>query len=141
MNTSNCGATALRRGAQSLAELAETMREDLAAGQEQDALRLIFGFADDFRGSSDAGKALLIADEPAPTGGSGFDALLAGAAEFFAREAGLPAPAWVNGPRRFAVPWYFVAASTGLHAYVLAHTPVTFGRHGVFMAEEVFDRA
>jgi hypothetical protein len=139
MNVNN--STLMRRGASSLAELAETMREDLAEGREQDALRLIFGFADDFRGSSRRGKALLIAAEPPPTGDGGFDAALAGAAEFFADEAGLPIPAWVDTPGRFAEPWFFVAPSVGLHAYVLAHTPIEFAGHGVFMAEEVFQRA
>src|ERR1700735_2477811 len=42
----------IRRGAASLAELARTIQEDLEQSHEQDALRLLFGFADDFRGSS-----------------------------------------------------------------------------------------
>src|ERR1700675_3446571 len=46
----------MRRGAASLAELAHTIREDLQEGGEGDALRLLFGFADDFRGSSRAGR-------------------------------------------------------------------------------------
>src|SRR5271170_7549794 len=40
-----------RRGASSLAELASTIPEDLRADEEQNAIRLLFGFADDFRGS------------------------------------------------------------------------------------------
>ncbi len=134
------GSDLTRRGAASLADIAGIMREDLAKGRTQDALRLLFGFADDFRGSSDAGKALLIAGEPPPTGDGGFDALLAGAAEFFAREVGLPAPEWADGPARYAEPWFFVASGPALHAYVLARTPIAFAAHGVFIAREVFDR-
>lgn len=131
----------LRRGAASLAELADAIRADVAAGREQDALRLIFGFADDFRGSPRPGRIALIRDEPPPTGAERFDAALAGLAEFFATEGQIPIPAWVNGPSRFIEPWWFVATRPAFHAYTLAHTPAVFGRHGVFIAREVFDRA
>ncbi|HTQ90274.1 MAG TPA: hypothetical protein VMK84_12360 [Streptosporangiaceae bacterium] len=131
----------IRRGALTLARIAGIARDDFAAGRERDAWRLLFGFADDFRASSGTGKVALIADEPAPTGHRGFDAALAGAAEFFAGEAGLPVPGWVNGPGRYALPWFFVTSRPAFHAYVLAHTPIEFTAHGVFMAREVFDRA
>ncbi len=130
----------VRRGAGSLAELAQTIEEDLGEGRERDALRLLFGFADDFRGSSRPGRIALLADEPPATGDSRFDAALAGVAEFFASEAAIPAPPWVDGPGRFVQPWWFVASLPALHAYTLAHTPAVFARHGVFMAREVFDR-
>ena len=131
----------VRRGAASLAELAETISEDLAGGRAHDALRLLFGFADDFRGSSRPGQIALIAHEPGHTGDARFDAALAGAAEFFASEAGIAAPAWVEGPERFVEPWWFIASRRAFHAYTLANTPACFARHGVFLAREVFDRA
>jgi transcriptional regulator with XRE-family HTH domain len=131
----------VRRGASSLSELAVLIGRDLAEGGTNDALRLLFGFADDFRASSRPGKVALIDDEPAHTGDAGFDAALAGMAEFFAAEAGIPAPGWVNGPGRFAEPWWFVATRPAFHAYTLANTPALFARHGVFIAREVFDRA
>jgi hypothetical protein len=131
----------VRRGAASLAELAETIRQDLEQGHEQDALRLLFGFADDFRGSSRPGRIALLREEPAATGDARFDAALAGVAELFAAEGALAAPAWVNGPRRFVETWWFVASRPEFHAYTLAHTPAVLARHGVFMAREVFDRA
>lgn len=130
----------VRRGASSLAELAQTIEEDLGEGRERDALRLLFGFADDFRGSSRPGGIALLADEPPATGDARFDAALAGVAEFFAREAAILAPPWTDGPGRFVQPWWFVASLPALHAYTLAHTPAVFARHGVFMAREVFDR-
>jgi transcriptional regulator with XRE-family HTH domain len=130
----------LRRGSASLAELAETIGRDLREGHERDALRLIFGFADDFRGSSRPGRIALLAQEPPLTGDVRFDAALAGIAELFASEAGIGAPPWVNGPGRFAEPWWFVASRPAFHAYTLAHTPALLARHGVFMAREVFDR-
>jgi transcriptional regulator with XRE-family HTH domain len=131
----------VRRGAASLAELSPTISEDLSADRESDAVRSLFGFADDFRGSSRPGRIALIANEPQPTGDARFDAALAGIAEFFAAEAGIAAPAWVNGPGRFVEPWWFVASRPAFDAYTLANTPALFARHGVFIAREVFDRA
>ena len=131
----------VRRGAASLAELGGTIAEDLKEGREPDALRLLFGFADDFRGSSRPGKIALLRDEPPPTGDARFDAALAGVAELFAAEGAIAAPAWVNGLGRFVEPWWFVASRPEFHAYTLAHTPAVLARHGVFMAREVFDRA
>jgi transcriptional regulator with XRE-family HTH domain len=130
----------MRRGAASLAELAPTIAQDVQEDRERDALRLLFGFADDFRGSSRPGRLALLSDEPPSTGDDRFDAALAGMAEFFAAEGTIPAPAWVNGPSRFVESWWFVASRPAFHAYTLANTPAVFARHGVFMAREVFDR-
>jgi transcriptional regulator with XRE-family HTH domain len=130
-----------RRGAASLSELAQTISDDLENSGEQDAVRLLFGFADDFRGSSRPGKIALIRDEPPPTGDPRFDAALAGIAELFAGEEGIPASPWVDGPTRFVEPWWFLASRPAFHAYTLAHTPAVLARHGVFIAREVFDRA
>lgn len=131
----------MRRGAASLQDLSEQIREDLKQGRDRDALRLIFGFADDFRASSRAGQLTLIDQEPPPTGDARFDAALASVAEHFAREAGIPAPAWALEPGRCVEPWWFVASRPELDAYTLAHTPAVFARRGVFIAQEVFDRA
>jgi transcriptional regulator with XRE-family HTH domain len=130
----------VRRGAASLSELAQTIANDLQQGRESDALRLLFGFADDFRGSSRPGRIALLRDEPLSTGDARFDAALAGVAELFAAEGGIPAPVWVNGRERFVEPWWFVASRPEFHAYTLANTPAVLARHGVFMAREVFDR-
>ena len=107
---------------------------------EQSALRLIFGFADDFRGSGRPGQIALMTEVPGETGDSRFDAALAATAEFFAAEAGIAPPKWINESTRFVEPWWFVASRPAFHAYTLAHTPAVFARHGVFMAREVFDR-
>jgi transcriptional regulator with XRE-family HTH domain len=129
-----------RRGAESLAELAETIKRDLQQNRERDALRLLFGFADDFRGSSRAGAIELISRAPEPTGDARFDAALAGAAEFFAAERSIAAPAWVDEPGRFVEPLWFVSSRPEFDAYTLANTPIQFVRHGVLIAREVFDR-
>lgn len=131
----------VRRGAGSLRDLALIIQGDLQRDDEQGALRLFFGFADDFRGSSHTGRIALIRVDPPLTSDARFDAALAGVAEFFAAEAGIPPPRWVNDPSRFVEPWWFVASRPAFHAYTLAHTPAVFARHGVFMAREVFDRA
>ena len=128
----------VRRGAASLAELSQTISEDVKRGSERDALRLLFGFADDFRRSSRPGRIALMEDEPPSTGEARFDAALAGVAEFFAAEGALVAPAWVNGPARFVDPRWFVVSRPAFHAYTLTNTPACFARHGVFIAREVF---
>jgi transcriptional regulator with XRE-family HTH domain len=131
----------VRRSASSLRDIAEQIRLDLSEGEEPAAARLLFGFADDFRGSPRPGKISLIREEPVPTGDVRFDAALAGLAEFFAAEAQIPVPDWVDGEGRFAEPWWFVTSGPAFHAYVLAQTPASFARHGVFVAREAFDRA
>jgi transcriptional regulator with XRE-family HTH domain len=131
----------MRRGATSLAELSQPIQQDIEGGREQDALRLLFGVADDFRASSRPGAIELIAEEPASTGDGRFDAALAGVAEFFAAEREIPAPGWVNQPERFVEPLWFVSSRPAFDAYTLANTPATFARHGVLIAREVFDRA
>jgi transcriptional regulator with XRE-family HTH domain len=130
----------VRRGAASLADIGQTIAQDLDQGREGDALRLLFGFADDFRGSSRPGQISLLRDEPRSTGDARFDAALAGVAELFAAEGAIRAPAWVNGADRFIEPWWFVASRPAFHAYTLANTPALLARHGVFIAREVFDR-
>jgi hypothetical protein len=130
----------MRRGAASLADLVPMIIEDLAGGEEQDALRLLFGFADDFRGSSRPGQLALIEPEPSPTGDSRFDAALAATAEFFAIESEIEVPRWVEGDDRFVEPWWFVTSRAAFHAYTLAHTPAAFARHGVFIDREAFTR-
>jgi transcriptional regulator with XRE-family HTH domain len=130
-----------RRGAASLEQLAPEIAEDLALAREHDALRLLFGFADDFRGSSRPGRIALIREEPPGTGDPRFDAALAGTAEFFARESEIVAPSWVEEPTRFVEPWWFATDRPAFEAYTFAHTPAVFARHGVFIAREVFDRA
>jgi len=131
----------VRRGAASLAAFSPTISEHLAHGREDDAVRLLFGFADDFRGSSRPGEISLLSEEPPPTGDERFDSALVGAAEFFASEAAIAAPAWIEGPGRFVEPWRFVASRPEFHAYTVANTPACFARDGVFIAREVFDRA
>lgn len=153
----------MRRGAASLSQIAEAIRGEIGKGTgrrdgespcdrgdspcdrgdspaDRDPLRLLFGFADDFRGSSRPAKIALIAAEPPLTGDNRFDAALAGVAELFAREASIATPAWVHASTRFVEPWWFVSSKPAFDAYVLAHTPAVFARHGVFLAREVFDR-
>lgn len=131
----------VRRSAASLHDVADQIRLDLAEGMQQDATRLLFGFADDFRGSSRPGKISLVGEEPALTGDVRFDAALAGLADFLAAQAQIPVPEWVDGTGRYAEPWWFITGRPAFHAYVLAHTPASFARHGVFVEREAFDRA
>ena len=69
----------------------------------------------------------LIAQEPAATGDARFDAALAGVAEFFATERGIPAPGWVNqtGPLRRAVVVRFQAGLSSMPIRWLTHQPLS----------------
>ncbi len=131
----------VRRGAASLAELATTIAHDLQGDRESDAVRLLFGFADDFRGSSRPGRIALIREGPPTTGDARFDAALAGLAELFAAEGAIPAPRGSMARAASSSRGGSLASRPAFHAYVLAHTPALLARHGVFMAREVFDRA
>lgn len=132
--------TEIRRGALSLAELSPHLAKELAEGRRSDALRMLFGFVDDFRGSEPDGQVSLVEGTPPPTGVVGIDAALAAVAEFCCVEAGIAAPRWALDPARMAQPWLFVVSSPAFHAYVMANTPISFARRGVFVAREVFSR-
>lgn len=136
-----CMGTDIRRSAPSVAELAQFVANEIAAARQDDAIRACYGFVDDFRGSTLSGQNSLVADPPATCGHSGMDAFLAGLVEFLCVEAQIEPPCWVNDSWRMAEPWLFVAFSAAFHAYVMARTPISFARRGVFIAREVFDRA
>lgn len=132
--------TVIRRGAHSLAELSSYLERELAVGRRSDALRMLFGFVDDFRGSEPDGQVSLVQEAPPPTGATDIDAALAAVAEFCCVEAGMETPRWAMEPSRMARPWLFVASNPAFHAYVMANTPISFARRGVFVAREVFAR-
>lgn len=97
-------------------------------------------FVDDFRGSSRAGKLLLVQESPALTGSNRHDAALAALVEHLCAQAAVEIPAWTWEPPRLAKPWWFVAGLPALEAAAIRDSPISFTRHGVFVTAGAFER-
>lgn len=131
----------VRRGARSLAELAPVMAQDIERNGPRDAWNDALDFVDDYRGSSTAGRASLIAERPDITGDTRVDALIAALAEFVSTEAGVPIPAWSWEAGRRTEPWWFVAGGPpAFQNWALQEAPASFSRRGLFISKEAFDR-
>lgn len=131
----------LRRGAAPVAEISLAVSRELAAGDTATAWRWLVQFADDYRGSSAAGKRWLVAETPPLVGQCCYDAAIAGLVEHLCAEAGLPAPAWTGESERFSEPWWFPAGLPALEATMVRDSPISFKRHGVFVGANAFYRA
>lgn len=107
------------------AELADTA--DAAA-----RLRLVFEF---LRGAAedDHPVRLLVAAEPAPTGDSRLDALLAAMAEDLCVHAGVRPPGWVHDDSRFLDGMWWVSDLPSAKAAALVHTPASYRRRGIMI--------
>lgn len=127
-----------------LANVAETwpvVRSSRSTTLPSDVARELDQFTDDFRAARRREKAGLIASAPAPTGVPRLDAYLAGLAEYLAKEAGLPAPPWVEDRGRFLDTWWILADTPSAVTSALAQSPAAFRRRGLFLAERALSRA
>lgn len=95
-------------------------------------MRLAFEF---LRGAADDGYplVLLVIDEPAPTGDSRFDALLAAIAEDLCVRAEVEPPQWVHGEERFLDGFWWVSDLPSARARALVHAPASYRRRGVML--------
>ena len=130
----------VRRGALPACEIAGRIAEALSRDDGSGAWRWLMQFVDDYRGSSPAGRSLLVRTPPPPTGDRGYDAALAALVEHLCASNGAPAPGWTDEPERFAEPWWFVAALPALRAAALRDSPISFKRHGVFLTSRALSR-
>lgn len=78
--------------------------------------------------------------EPDPTGDARVDAALAALAEHLARRDGWAVPAWARDPARVTDDWWFVTELSGMHAWSLRESPLSFRRRGVFIAADGLER-
>lgn len=118
--------------------LADVARR-LAAGEDfRFALR---EFLDEFalRGD-DRARGEAIAERPAPTGDSRYDAYLGALAEHLAAVHGLSRPEWSVEPGRFLDCFWFVSEVPGFRAVAIAQAPAAFRRRGVFVPERSLHR-
>ena len=99
---------------------------------QQRRLRLVFEF---LRGVQEDGHplVLLVSAEPAPTGDTRFDALLAAIAEDLCVHADEVPPAWVHADQRFLDRAWWVSDLPSARAAALVHAPASFRRRGVMI--------
>lgn len=85
--------------------------------------------------------AAAIFDEvPELTGDSRVDAAFGALAEHLARRDDWPVPDWAREPTRFTRRWWFVTELRGMHPWSLRESPLSFRRHGVFIAANGLER-
>jgi len=117
------------------------MAQDIERNGPREAWKDALDFVDDYRQSSTAGRASLVAERPAITGDTRVDALIAALAEFFSTESGAPIPAWSWEASRRTEPWWFVAdGPPTFQHWAMQESPASFSRRGVFISKEAFDR-
>jgi hypothetical protein len=121
---------------QTVADIAEYIRsllaQDLAPRSEARAFRALIQCADNLRGHRGESLITLCVQEPAPTGDARFDAAMAAVVEHFFTEQGLPAPTWVDQPKRFLLtPWI---SDPYAPADIVELSSASFVRHGVLLA-------
>ena len=125
--------------ARSLADTAHAIRASLAgpdrARGESESIRLAFSFIKLYERASVQERVHLLEECPETVGDPRFDALLAALAEHLCAERGSESPAWVSHASRFLETWWFVAGMKSLEADALVHSPISFARRGVFIAD------
>ena len=125
--------------ARSLADTAQAIKASLAgpdrARGESESIRLAFAFIELYEQASVPDRVHLLDDCPETVGDPRFDALLAALAEHLCAEHGIESPAWVGHTSRFLETWWFVAGLKSLEADAFVHSPISFARRGVFIAD------
>ncbi|MEZ5117186.1 MAG: helix-turn-helix domain-containing protein [Candidatus Nanopelagicales bacterium] len=117
-------------------EAATAIRDALADGDQDGALREVIQVADDLARADGATCVALALTRPGPVGDRRWDALLAAVVDHRLTERGLPRPRWVDDPAyRLDEPWD-VEELTELQAAARAATPDAISSHGVFLAAE-----
>ncbi len=130
----------VRRGALPIDQVASDLRSLVGIDGVGAVWRRLLDFADDFRGSSRAGKVWLAASPPEILGDQRVDAAIAGLVEELCFESVIPTPTWVGEPQRFVTPWWFVSELSGFEAMALRDTPFALARHGVFVNQGALSR-
>ncbi|MGI8873662.1 MAG: hypothetical protein ACR2KP_04925 [Egibacteraceae bacterium] len=113
------------------------IRESFKGAPDDDGerLRLVREFVrtaqDDAASAEDV--SALVADDPGTTGDPGWDAAVAGVAEWVAGRLGGIVPEWTDDPGRFLDVWWH-AETTGFgRAGALANAPAALRRRGVLI--------
>ena len=125
---------ALPTSSRPVSEAANDVELALTRGDQDAAFRECIQLSDDLVHEHGAIRVALTAAPPQLVGEPRYDALIAGIAEHHLRAERLPLPKWITaGDRRLAEPW-FVDDLPEAREAVLATTPASFSRRGVFLA-------
>ena len=81
-----------------------------------------------------------LAERPAPTGDTRYDAYLGALAEHLAALAAIDRPAWSYEPTRFLDRAWFVSEVPGFRAMAIAESPAAFRRRGIFISRASLER-
>lgn len=121
-------------------DMSAAIKEELARGDEDFALRTLIGAINDFRGLSDPAEIQEFLRRPRPTGDRRWDTLIAAAVAQACRRRGVPAPKWTR--RAPLETWWFPAEGGGLlAARTMARTPIDFSRLGIWLDASAFQTA
>jgi len=113
------------------AEIAESIRAELNRGDTEFALRVLARGVADFRSLRTEANINTFLGEPATTGDTRWDALIAATISRECRQAGAPAPAWTHVTPLES--WWFPANEVLLRARTMQHTPIDFRILGIWL--------
>jgi transcriptional regulator with XRE-family HTH domain len=116
----------------SVAEAADTCRQQLAAGSEEGAYRAVIQLADWLADEHGAERVALTVTPPAPTGDRRYDAFIAGVTEHRLLEESLPLPKWLATTTQLEEHWFVDAVSVG-DPEVESATPPALSVRGVMI--------
>ncbi|MGH3428038.1 MAG: hypothetical protein ACRDQZ_10805 [Mycobacteriales bacterium] len=114
--------------------------ESLSAVWRHGILQLLDVYESRLRHAGLEAAVSAFTEEPGSTGDSRVDAALAALAEHLARRDNWPVPPWAQQERRFTDDWWFVTELRGMHPWSLRESPLSFRRHGVFIAANGLER-
>ncbi len=113
------------------ADVAEAIREELARGDTDFALRMLLRGIADLRALLDPGDLAAFLAEPPSTGDHRWDTLLAAAVSRELRLRDLAAPRWTTVPA--LATWWFPAADPVLDARTMQRTPIDLSIKGIWL--------
>ena len=114
-------------------EAAGEVAEALAAGDEEWALRAVWGLAGGLLRTAPDDLPGLTIEAPPLTTNPRFDALIAAVVHHILEEAGVPAPGWVAEPARTVSPPWDVEPVEAFRREAREATPAVFVAHGVYL--------
>ena len=113
------------------ADTAGAIREELARGDTDFALRILARALSDLRALVDPDDLAAFLAEPPSTGDHRWDTLLAASIGRACRQARIPAPAWTDAPPLRS--WWFPVFDPILTARTMQRTPVDLAARGIWL--------
>ena len=129
-----------RRWWPTASEIAEDLRRELAASDEDMALRLLMDGINQLPAAAKAGQLDGALAEPGPIGDPRWDTLLAASVRYRLHSIGETPPKWTHKEplSRF---WWPTRINASQQYNDMAHTPAELMRVGIFMDEKDFTTA